>query len=476
MASPYYGPPPPYRRSLVGPVILILIGTLFLAKEFIGISVWAMFARWWPVLLILAGLIKIAEYEWARRSGDPGTRFGGGSAALLIFIAIFGLTASAIYKHRDEVNWGQVHDEFSVDDDLMKMFGSEHIFDSQVEQALPANGSLKVVCDRGSVTINVIDENKVKVTAHKKVFASNDSEAQKRDAESHPTFTVNGSQVVLNANTKGGGEMSGIHTDLDVSLPRNASVEVTTRKGDITIMGRNGSVKVTDNHGDITVEDVNGEVYASVDRGNTHAVKITGNVTVDGKGDDIALDEITGAARINGEFFGDIRLSKITKGLHFTSSHTDLQVARLDGELNLDPSDLRITNAFGPVVITARSKGIDVRGIAGDLKIDSDVGEIAIESSTGGNIEVTSHRGAVKLQLPSKAGFEVNALTRKGEVQTDFESIKVTNPDKGDSTGIGTVGKGGNKVRINSELGDIEIRKSVAEPRPPSPPPTPEPR
>ena len=44
MGSPVYGPPQ-YRRSLVGPVFLILIGTLFLAHRFIGLSIWILFAK-----------------------------------------------------------------------------------------------------------------------------------------------------------------------------------------------------------------------------------------------------------------------------------------------------------------------------------------------------------------------------------------------------------------------------------------------
>lgn len=459
MGSPSYGPPH-YRRSLAGPVFLILIGTLFLLHEFAGINIILLFARWWPLFLILAGLIKIAEYEWARRSGTSGTHFGGGATALLVLIIILGLSATGIYKIRDQVNWGEVRDEVQVDDDFMRIFGSERQFDSNAEQDFPANGSLKIVCDRGSVTVNVTEEAKIKVSAHKRIFASNDHEAQRRDNDSRPNFTTTGNQVVLNANTQGGGEFSGVRTDLEVFVPRNAPVEISTRKGDVSIIGRTGTVKVSNHRGDVTVEDINGDVSISMDRGSAHATKVTGNLAIDGQGDDIMLGDITGPVRVNGEFFGDIRLSKLSKGAHFTSARTDLEIGKLEGELSLDKNDLRLNDAAGPVTINSRSKDIDIRGITGDLRINNDVGEIAIESSGSGNIDVTSRRGAVRLQLPAKATFTVNAVAHKGQVQSDFEGLNVNNPEHGDSTATGTVGKGGAKVQVTNDSGDIEIRKA----------------
>lgn len=56
--TPVPPPPiPPYRRrSMAGPIILILVGVLFLLanSHMIGWSrLWIWYARWWPVLIIL---------------------------------------------------------------------------------------------------------------------------------------------------------------------------------------------------------------------------------------------------------------------------------------------------------------------------------------------------------------------------------------------------------------------------------------
>ena len=73
-------PPLPPRlphRSIAGPVVLILMGILFLLGT-MGIMdihhLGSLFARFWPALLILWGVLKLIEYEQAKRYGpaDPG--------------------------------------------------------------------------------------------------------------------------------------------------------------------------------------------------------------------------------------------------------------------------------------------------------------------------------------------------------------------------------------------------------------------
>jgi hypothetical protein len=54
-------PPPiyPRRRSFMGPVVLITLGTLFLIAEFVPRLD---FGDLWPILLIAIGAVKLYEY------------------------------------------------------------------------------------------------------------------------------------------------------------------------------------------------------------------------------------------------------------------------------------------------------------------------------------------------------------------------------------------------------------------------------
>ncbi len=100
MASTYTQPPmtpvpPPYRyrRSLAGPIVLIVIGCVFLLHNFgVRVPVWHAFGRYWPLLLILWGVVKLVEHAAANRQGYRATGIGGGSVLLLLIIVV-GLAA-----------------------------------------------------------------------------------------------------------------------------------------------------------------------------------------------------------------------------------------------------------------------------------------------------------------------------------------------------------------------------------------------
>jgi hypothetical protein len=73
--------------------------------------------------------------------------------------------------------------------------------------------------------------------------------------------------------------------------------------------------------------------------------------------------------------------------------------------------------------------------------------------------------------LPDKAGFQVDARARNGEIETDFDQLKVDNSnDQAIATGM--VSGGGPRLVVNNEHGTIEIRKasSMPEGAPEAPP------
>ena len=69
--------------------MLILIGVLFLLGT-MGIldihHLGSLFARFWPALLILWGILKLIEYEQAKRYGQPARGIGVGGIFLMLFL------------------------------------------------------------------------------------------------------------------------------------------------------------------------------------------------------------------------------------------------------------------------------------------------------------------------------------------------------------------------------------------------------
>ncbi len=451
-------PPPRYQRSLAGPIVLIAIGCLFLLHNFgIRVPIWRFFGRWWPLLLILWGAIKLVEHANAGRQGYRASGIGAGSVVLLILIIIFGLGAH--YSH--DVNWGGVRDQIQMDDDLGGMFGNAFTYDDTLEQSFPANGSLRIVSDRGAITVQPSDGDTIKVVVHKKLYANNQNDADKYNQGTKPIITVSGSSVLLNANTNGAGDHA-VTTDMDIYVPRKAALDVASRRGDLNITGRNGDVKISGQRGDVALNDIDGPVKINLEKGSVRVTKVVGDVDIDGRIDDANVDDVTGSLRLNGDFFNDIHISKIAKGVTFKSSHSDLTLASVPGDLEISGDSLRGTDVTGPSRLVMRSKEVHLEDVSGDLELESSNGDIEVRSAKKlpvGKITITGRKGDITLVLPANAGFQIDATARKGDINTDFSNIKVDKEHGATSQATGTVGNGAAHVVINSDVGDINISK-----------------
>jgi len=85
------------RRSITGPLILLLIGCLFLWRNLHPeLPVFDLVAQYWPFLLIVWGLMRLIEaLLWRSGTGDNRVRgsFSGGEVVLVIFVCMIGLGA-----------------------------------------------------------------------------------------------------------------------------------------------------------------------------------------------------------------------------------------------------------------------------------------------------------------------------------------------------------------------------------------------
>ncbi|HXZ79326.1 MAG TPA: DUF4097 family beta strand repeat-containing protein [Terriglobales bacterium] len=454
MSDAYY----PRRRSLSGPFILIVLGMLFLLGNLHVIgwhSLGALFARYWPVLLIVAGAIKLLEYYTSRRD-ESAAGMSAGGILLVILLVCFGLAATAAYK----VNWPAVSDETGVDpgDFMGGVFGNAYSFTHTVQQSIPRGASLRVVSDRGDVTVNTWDGDEIKIDVQKKVHAKDQNEAQKMDESTQPLITLEGNNVTVNANTAGAGR-GGVESDLQIYLPKKAGVEVSTKHGDITVRDRIGDIKTSSLHGDMTVESVTGNVNLDSHRGSLHVKDIIGDVSVAGRVDDSTISNVSGNLNLSGDFFGEMNLSKIGKGVTFRSSRTDMEFGKLDGELTMESGDLRAKSLFGPLRLATRSKDIHLDEVNGDIRLENSNGTVEVHINKPlGRVEISNSKGDVRLELPAQASFQLEASTRSGDINNDF-GLKVDSSN-GSSRASGSVGSGGPTLQITNQYGNVEIRKA----------------
>jgi len=466
MASPTGVPYRHYRqRSMAGPIILIVIGVFFLLAN-THVIAWSNFGHWyarfWPLLIILWGLIKLFEYYDARRRNLPTPGVGIGAGALIGLLFFTGFIASSA----QHVNWNDVGREMDINMGDIGPFGNSYEFTDEVAQPIKPGSSVQIANDYGDVTVSTWDQNQIKVVAHKRVVAADENAGKQASDATKPFFGTSGSVITVNANTHGSGspgtQRNEVTSNLEVFLPQKGSVDIWARHGDIVVRNRQGSVKADTQHGDATLQDIVGNTQVTMRHGGLRAENITGDFTADGHIGDAEVSNVSGVVKLTADVTGNLKLAKLAKGGQFSSSRTDLKVGKLDGELNMDGGELRANDLAGPFQIQTRSKNIYLDDVTGDVRVQNTNGEVSVHATKLplGNIEIDNRRGEVQIVVPSNAGFQVQATTRRGEIESDFASVNVSNTRGGTTTASGSVGSAATHVQITNEFGNIQIRKA----------------
>ncbi|MFZ0663483.1 MAG: DUF4097 family beta strand repeat-containing protein [Acidobacteriaceae bacterium] len=447
------------RPSIIGPIILLAIGVIALLVELgrlNGYAIWDWYVRWWPLLLIALGLISLAEYFFDRSDPYAGRRAGGGFVVLILLLLFLGWGAHGARR------WGR---QAGINgSDFWFILGGEHDTDVQMDQAAPANGVVTVQNPRGDVTVTPSTDGQIHLRAHEVVHASSDKDAQKAFDEVHPQIAVSGQSVMVSVP-----QHRGAAVDLTLAVPEGSRVSVNAGHGDVSVEGLKNNADVTDEQGDVKFDSVSGDVHARMNNGDFSAHAIGGQVFLNGHVGDVTLSEITGQATLDGEFFGDTHLEQMGGSVHFHSSRTTLDVAKLNGDLTLDSDDLTATEVNGPVRIVTHSKNIELTRAAGDVHIENSDGDVNVTAAAPlGNVEIANRTGDVTLTVPENASFSVDASTTDdSDLGTDFPLQVTTNGDQKRLSG--TVGSGGVRLDLSTTHGDLNLRKGSTETAPPAP-------
>lgn len=439
------------RRSIVRPIVLILIGVVALLVEtgtIPAVAFWNWFGEWWPLLLIGLGVLLLLEYLIDRNNPYAG-RGAGGMVWLVILLIVIG---GGVHGAR---HWGW----FGADNsNFWNMIGPQYDNTVHMDQALKvAKGVTPIVNiddTRGDVTVTASTDGMIHLRGHQIAHTASQDEANRAFAETKPRIDVtsSGANIVVPAKDI-------MSDNLTLELPVAAGAVIKSGHGDVTVQGLNGDVDVTAQHGDVRLADLGGNAHAKIQSGDFSAHDVKGHALVEGSGGDVTLSAIGGDASINGEFTGDVHLQKVSGAVTFKSSRTQITVPHLVGALTLDSGDLGMDRASGPIVIRAKAKNIDLSSIAGALQITDSDGDVNV--STGlplGAMKIENRTGSVRLQVPENASFQISASTSSDEsLNSDFPLTSSTS--HGTKTLKGQVGKGGPQIELTTTHGSVEISK-----------------
>ena len=435
-------------------LLLLFVGLLLLLHNYRGVSIGEVIGHWWPLILIFWGGIKLYERMAASRAGDPGAaKITGGEVFLVLgLLSLLGIVVAVDY-FRENLP-GHIRE-----------WGNSFDFDLDVApKEVPADARITIHNGRGSISVRPSDEPQIRVSGKKNAKAWNESEAQQAANRVGVEIVKNGDGYEIHPSGVITGD-SRISFDLDVMVPKKASLTIRNEKGNITIADMSKAINVTNGVGDIEIHDTSGDVDIETRKSDVKVSDTKGSVKISGHGGEINVSGATGGLTIDGEFSGPIRADKIAKGVRFVSQRTDLTLSQLAGHLEASPGHLEIYDAPGSLNVRTQDD-ILLENTGGKVKIDNRRGnaEVRFSSPPKEDIEIDNASAGITLSLPESSNFEIVADCHSGDIDSEFQgdSLKLTSGSKsGDSHLEGKYGSGrGPKIILKTSYGSISIRKT----------------
>lgn len=292
------------------------------------------------------------------------------------------------------------------------------------QRDLQVSGSvnLDVETASGNITITTGGSGQVHISGRIRASHGSDSdtESRVRQLEQNPPVVQNGSTIRV-----GHIESSELRRNISISyelvVPAETEVHSNTGSGNVRVEGTRGQLNSESGSGSLDIRRIGASVRAHTGSG------------------DVVLDDIHGSAKVH-TGSGSIRAEKILAGF--------------DGETGSGGIELRATGP-GNVRAEAGSGNVELHGIRGSLNAQTGSGSIEAEGAPEGPWIVHTGSGSVRLRLPQQAGFELDAHTGSGHINSNH-SVTVQGT-VGHHDLRGKVGGGGVPVEVHTGSGDVDI-------------------
>jgi cell wall-active antibiotic response 4TMS protein YvqF/putative adhesin len=447
----------PRGSSLFSGLALLFVGILLLLHNYHGLAIGRVLGHWWPLILIFWGAIKLYERAEASRAGQPGaSRISAGEIFLVLgLLSLLGIVVAVDYGRQhipgDFNGWG---------------LGNSTAFDLEGPSplAVPQDARITIRNSRGDISVRSSDESHIRVSGKKNITAWNERDAQHIASAVSVEIVPNGDGYeVRPVNTSGGD--SRVSVDMDISVPKKASLTIRAEKGDVTVSDMAKPVVINTSKGDIDVRDTGGDVTIDTRKGDVKVSDTKGNVKVSGRGGEVNVSGATGGLTIDGEFYGPIRADKIAKGVRFVSQRTDLTLTQLTGHMEAGSGNLEVADAPGNLTLRTNSYDVSIENAGGKVKVDNRNGNVEVRFSTPPkeDIEITNSSAPITISLPESSSFDIVADCHSCDIDSEFsaDSLNKTSTQSGDSHLEGKYGKGrGLKITLKTSYGSISLHKT----------------
>jgi DUF4097 and DUF4098 domain-containing protein YvlB len=449
------------RGSVIGPLILIGLGALFLLRNvWPEVHVGEILSNYWPFILIAWGGLRLVEILFWAMSSKPLPRNGvsGGEWVLVIFICLIG--SAAWTAHRQ--NWWFPTSRLNG---LVIDMGESYDYALGAAEK-PCGKNCRVVIEgfRGNARIVGGEGTTVRVSGRKTIRSMQQNTADKANNETPLELIVQGDQVLVRTNQDRVNDRLRISDDLEITVPANASIEGHGRLGDFDVKDVQGNVEINSDNAGVRIDNVGGNVRVDLQKSDIiRATGVKGSVDLKGRGHDLDLENITGTVNISGTYVGQVQLRNLSQPVRYEDPSVTLNFEKLPGQIHMGLGEFTGENIVGPIRLSARSRDVQMSEFTQSLDLSLDRGDIELRPGKSvPKMDVHTRSGDLDLALAPGTKFDLKASTDKGEIHNDYGTPLTVEEDHHGATVSGSVG-GGPQVRLQTGRGAVTVRKGNAD-------------
>ncbi len=447
--------------------VLLSVGLLLLLHNYGHLDLHQLFTRWWPLLIIFWGAVKLYERTAGRRFGGEGGGITSGEVMLVVgMLALLGVVVAVDFT-KEKV--GGIFEEAN---------GESYTFDIDLpEQTIPPNAHVVVKLGRGDISVRPSEGAQLRVSGKKNIRTWGESEADRLAKPVEVKIVKNGDAYEIQPS---GYDLkdSRIATDLEIAVPKKSSLTLRTEKGDVTVTEMGADVGVTDQYGDVEVRGTAGDVSIEMRKGDVKVSGTKGDAKISGKGGEIEVVDSAGSLTVDGDFYGPVRADKVAKGVRMISPKTDLTVSALAGHLEAGSGNMDIIDVPGNLTLRTRDAEINVENPGGKVSLDNRNAEINVRygAPPKDDATITNSSSGISVTVPGSSNFDVEADCHNCDISSEFPGLTPTKSEAGDSRLVGKYGSGrGPKLILKTSYGNISLRRTAISlpgkpPKVPAPP------
>ncbi|MCA0756792.1 DUF4097 domain-containing protein [Paenibacillus sp. N4] len=467
--------------------LVLTVGALLLWDQIKGRNDLALLGQWWPVIFIALG-IEVTLFSLIYKKEDTKLKLdaAGGMIALVITVTAYSVTQYADFPFK----W---LDQFNVDLNRTADYGDEKGF--RYDKAViklplePDLSLIRIINPNGQVSVRSADVQEIEVQTA--VWVDVTEQADANDIAEQSTVKVEpGQEVTLEAKGKeyGANGSRKPWMNITVTVPLSLSDQVVTEEettedplsggmdaetGLAPVLNESGTI-AAEAPGLNTEQDAeegldgttgqNGEpdtqpendvdeqpaLKMKVEAGNgpvdIQGLALPGGLDVKSTSGVVTVGNIYGPVTVKGNN-GNIDARSIRGESSLETNNGMVKAVDIEGRLfaNTLNGSLELKRILDDIQAETKNGKIRIDGAGSSVKADTLNGSIELNSpSVGGDWDLDSSVGEIKISMPEYGDFKVNGSVTFGNISTDLP-LEVSK-----KTVRGTIGEGTYRIQINA--------------------------